>query len=303
MCTNLTFLCAGVTVWSGLARAHNLNLATLKYIFTCIQYIESLGFCLDIWMTHLLKAATTTRHFCGTEQFNFHGPIFHQAAAWAPPRDDDAFASRGLARHFSFFKTLVCSNAFLHMLCSQQKWQYLISFSFKEWMTPGRSSIDCLQWMQQRQSYLVSCLSCHHMVSSLPWVAACTVMECMKRFGMYGKHGTNVAFCITSNASHDDDFFFSLYGCLRLACGWIVWHVRSVDDGRFRRSVCEALCFCYMVQALAVVRAQFTDRHTWWNWVAILPLLLLSMAYGSFRFRKGGNLIKIYELPTSANLQ
>lgn len=170
-------------------------------------------------------------------------------------------------------------------------------------MTPGRSSIDCLQWMQQRQSYLVSCLSCHHMVSSLPWVAACTVMECMKRFGMYGKHGTNVAFCITSNASHDDDFFFSLYGCLRLACGWIVWHVRSVDDGRFRRSVCEALCFCYMVQALAVVRAQFTDRHTWWNWVAILPLLLLSMAYGSFRFRKGGNLIKIYELPTSANLQ
>jgi hypothetical protein len=115
-------------------------------------------------------------------------------------------------------------------------------------------------------------------------------------------HGvlTSVSGGMYSHGVHET---LRLYGCLRLACGWIVWHVRSVDDGRFRRSVCEALCFCYMVQALAVVRAQFTDRHTWWNWVAILPLLLLSMAYGSFRFRKGGNLIKIYELPTSANLQ
>mmetsp|Transcript_26057 Transcript_26057/g.47091 ORF Transcript_26057/g.47091 Transcript_26057/m.47091 type:complete len:146 (-) Transcript_26057:658-1095(-) len=103
--------------------------------------------------------------------------------------------------------------------------------------------------------------------------------------------------------SHGVHETLRLYGCLRLACGWIVWHIRSVDDGRFRRSVCEALCFCYMVQALAVVRAQFTDRHTWWNWVAILLLLLLSVAYGSFRFRKGGNFIKIYELPTSGNLQ
>lgn len=97
---------------------------------------------------------------------------------------------------------------------------------------------------------------------------------------------------------------YSLYGCLRLACGWIVWHVRSVDDGRFRRSVCEALCFCYLVQALAVLRAQITDSSkTWWNWLAILLLGVLSAAYGSFRFRRGGNLIKIYELPTSGNLQ
>ena len=95
----------------------------------------------------------------------------------------------------------------------------------------------------------------------------------------------------------------SLYGCLRVACGWILWHVRSVDDGRFRRSVCEALCFCYVLQALAVMRAQFTDRHTVLNWVAILILTILSAAYGSFRFRRGGNLIKIYELPSSTILQ
>jgi hypothetical protein len=94
-----------------------------------------------------------------------------------------------------------------------------------------------------------------------------------------------------------------LYGCLRLACGWILWHVRAVDDGMFRRHVCEALFVCYVLQALAVLRAQFTDRRTIINWLAIVVLLALSAAYGSFRFGKGGNLIKIYELPTSGTLQ
>ena len=96
--------------------------------------------------------------------------------------------------------------------------------------------------------------------------------------------------------------FTRLYGCLRLACGWILWHVRNVDDGRFRKHTCEALFVCYVLQAVAVLRAQFTDRHTWINWVAIALLLSLSLAYATFRFGKGGNLIKIYELPTgSAN--
>jgi hypothetical protein len=102
--------------------------------------------------------------------------------------------------------------------------------------------------------------------------------------------------------SHGVHETLRLYGCLRVACGWILWHVRSVDDGRFRRSVCEALCFCYVLQALAVMRAQLTDRHTLLNWVAISVLTLLSGAYGSFRFRRGGNLIKVYELPSSTNL-
>jgi hypothetical protein len=98
----------------------------------------------------------------------------------------------------------------------------------------------------------------------------------------------------------------SLYGCLRLACGWILWHVRRVDDGIFRRHVCEALLVCYVLQALAVGRAQFTDRSgapAWINGGAILFLTTLSVAYGSFRYGKGGNLIKVYELPTSSNLR
>lgn len=90
-----------------------------------------------------------------------------------------------------------------------------------------------------------------------------------------------------------------LYGCLRIAMGWIVLHMRTVDDGKFRRSVCEGLCACYTLQALAVLRAQFTDRTTWLNWVAMVVLLALAGSYGRFRFGKGGELIKIYELPST----
>lgn len=87
-----------------------------------------------------------------------------------------------------------------------------------------------------------------------------------------------------------------------MACGWILWHVRRVDDGMFRRHVCEALFVCYVLQSVAVLRAQFTDRHTYINWLAIVFLLALSGCYGSFRFGKGGNLIKVYELPSAGNL-
>lgn len=79
--------------------------------------------------------------------------------------------------------------------------------------------------------------------------------------------------------------------------------MRRVDDGIFRRHVCEALLACYILQSLAVMRAQFTDKHVLINWVAIMVLLGLSAAYGSFRFRSGGHLIKVYELPTSGSLQ
>jgi hypothetical protein len=67
--------------------------------------------------------------------------------------------------------------------------------------------------------------------------------------------------------------------------------------------VCEALFVCYALQAIAVARAQLTDRHTLLNWVAIGVLVTLSACYASFRFGKGGHLIKIYELPTSNALQ
>ena len=72
-----------------------------------------------------------------------------------------------------------------------------------------------------------------------------------------------------------------------------------MDDGYFRRHVCEALFICYLVQAVVVGRAQLTDRHVTINWMAMAVLIALAVAYGSFRFRHGGNLIKVYELPSS----
>lgn len=95
----------------------------------------------------------------------------------------------------------------------------------------------------------------------------------------------------------------SLYACLRLACGWILWHARRVDDGLLRRRVCEALLVCYALQALVVLRAQFTDRRLLVNWAAAAVLLALAGCYGRFRFGRGGNLIKIYELPTASTLR
>lgn len=92
-----------------------------------------------------------------------------------------------------------------------------------------------------------------------------------------------------------------LYGCLRIAAGWIIYHIRSVDDGRFRRSVCEALFFCYLLQAVAVLRAQLSDsdRRNTINWIAIVLLTVIGSSYGRFRFGKAGNMIKVYELPQS----
>ena len=81
--------------------------------------------------------------------------------------------------------------------------------------------------------------------------------------------------------------------------GWITFKIRSVDDGRFRRSVCESLCFCYLLQAFAVLRAQFTDRKNAINWIAIVLLIAIGSCYGRFRFGRGGSMIKVYELPQS----
>ena len=94
-----------------------------------------------------------------------------------------------------------------------------------------------------------------------------------------------------------------LYACLRIATGWILFHLRHVDDGYFRKKTCEGLCMCYILQTLVVLRAQFTDRPNVLNYVAIIILAMFGGLYGRFRFGKGGELIKIYELPTAGILR
>ena len=82
-----------------------------------------------------------------------------------------------------------------------------------------------------------------------------------------------------------------------MALGWILFNVRSVDDGRFRKKICEALFFCYLLQAMAVLRAQFTDKSNVLNWIAIMLLVSIGFCYGQFRFGAAGGMIKVYELP------
>jgi len=107
---------------------------------------------------------------------------------------------------------------------------------------------------------------------------------------------------VSGGYNHGAHEALRLYACLRIAVGWILLHVRSVDDGRFRRSVCEALCACYALQSAVVLRAQFTDRSNLINWLILLLLAVIGIFYGRFRFGNGGHLIKIYELPTSSSL-
>ena len=102
--------------------------------------------------------------------------------------------------------------------------------------------------------------------------------------------------------SHHTHEVLRLYGCLRIAVGWILLKIRSVDDGQFRRGVTEALGLCYALQSLVVLRAQLTadtGAGRMINWLAFLVLSGIGAGYGTFRFGKGGKLIKVYELPTS----
>jgi len=106
---------------------------------------------------------------------------------------------------------------------------------------------------------------------------------------------------LSGGYNHNAHEALRLYGCLRIAVGWILFNVRHVENGRFRRSVCEALCACYALQTIAVARAQFTDAGNWINWLAICLLFTTGCMYGNFRFGKGGDLIKIYELPSTSS--
>ena len=95
-----------------------------------------------------------------------------------------------------------------------------------------------------------------------------------------------------------------LYSCLKIALGWILWNIRYVDDGILRKRFCESMMICYTIEFLVIIRAQFTDRVTVFiNYIFMLVLLVLIFLYGSFRFGKNGNSIKVYELPTSSILQ
>mmetsp|Transcript_22063 Transcript_22063/g.31014 ORF Transcript_22063/g.31014 Transcript_22063/m.31014 type:complete len:158 (+) Transcript_22063:332-805(+) len=124
-------------------------------------------------------------------------------------------------------------------------------------------------------------------------------------FSLLSPHGM-LAWINGGGYNHDTHELLRLYGCLRIALGWTLFHVRNLDDGRFRRSICEALCILYFLQSLVVCRAIFTDQGSsssssnWINVVAIVWFVIQGGLYGRFRYGKNGDLIKVYELPTAS---
>lgn len=85
-------------------------------------------------------------------------------------------------------------------------------------------------------------------------------------------------------------------GALTLAQGWLVWRTRLVSDALIRRTFCQAYCICFLLQATALLRAQFSapESHSILHWLNILLLGSLGAAYGYFLAFKT---IKAFELP------
>lgn len=76
----------------------------------------------------------------------------------------------------------------------------------------------------------------------------------------------------------------------------MVWRTRLVSDALVRRTFCQAYCVCFLLQALALIRAQLAapENHSALHWFNVLVLSGLGAAYGYFLFFKT---IKAFELP------
>jgi hypothetical protein len=94
--------------------------------------------------------------------------------------------------------------------------------------------------------------------------------------------------------------FLRMYGALTIAIGWFVWRTRHINDARLKRIVCETFALCYPLQALIMIRAQFTnpDGHSQLHWVVACLFLIIGGAYAFMRFVKK---IKDFSLPGSSH--
>jgi hypothetical protein len=96
--------------------------------------------------------------------------------------------------------------------------------------------------------------------------------------------------------NHFSHEFIRLYGCLTLGIGWVAWSTRSIKDGRLLRAFTEAFAVCYSLQALVMMRAQFTspDGHSTFHWVIAVIFACLGSLYAFGRLSKK---LKDFELP------
>lgn len=96
--------------------------------------------------------------------------------------------------------------------------------------------------------------------------------------------------------SHMTHEWLRLYGCLSLSIGWLAWKLQAIRDGRIMRAISEAFAICYVLKAMVMFRAQFTNPlgHSLIHWMIALLFLGLGSLYGHIRFARR---IKGFELP------
>jgi hypothetical protein len=98
------------------------------------------------------------------------------------------------------------------------------------------------------------------------------------------------------NYNHMAHEFVRLYGCLTFCIGLLVWAICEIRDGRLMKAISESFAICYLLQAIVIFRAQFTnpDGHSYFHWLIAILFLLISLSYGYIRLIKK---VKSYELP------
>ena len=79
-----------------------------------------------------------------------------------------------------------------------------------------------------------------------------------------------------------------LYGCVSAGIGYLVYHTRTIKDGRLMRATTEAFGLCYGLQALVILRAQFAspEGHSTLHWVVALVFASFSALYVAARLSK-----------------
>ena len=101
----------------------------------------------------------------------------------------------------------------------------------------------------------------------------------------------------TTGYNHMAHEYVRLYGVMCIGIGYIVLATRHFKDARLLKTYAETFTIIYILQALAMLRAQFTlpNGHTLLHWLIAMMYLVQGSMYAYFRFTK--NLIKSYELP------
>lgn len=103
-------------------------------------------------------------------------------------------------------------------------------------------------------------------------------------------------FSSSTGYNHFAHEFVRLYGCLTLSIGYLVWVTKDIKDGRLLRALTETFAISYGLQALAMLRAQFSspDGHSYFHW---LILLLFASVSGLYSFCRFSRKMKDFELP------